>query len=55
MIGNAVPVNLGRFIAEGIKEYIINGSRKEKTLLDYMGAKELNDCFEMPSSPLRKF
>ena len=54
MIGNAVPVNLAKFIAEGIKEYIKNGSKKEKSLLDLMGSNDLSDPFTMPIRPLSK-
>jgi len=36
MIGNAVPVNLGKFIAAGIQEYLNHGTRQEKTLFDFI-------------------
>jgi DNA (cytosine-5)-methyltransferase 1 len=54
MIGNAVPVNLARFVAEGIKKYLKSGSLKEKTLLDLMGCRDLSDLFCMPTRPLKK-
>lgn len=36
MIGNAVPVNLGTFIADAIKEYCTNGAINNSLFDDYM-------------------
>lgn len=47
MIGNAVPVNLGKFLAETIKIYREEGSTTEPTLFD------MNDDFKMPKKALR--
>ena len=42
MIGNAVPVNLAKFVAEGILQYIKSGKQsKRETLFDM-------DTFEIP-------
>ena len=55
MIGNAVPVNLGRFIAEGIIEYLKNGSREEPTLFDFIDIDSKQDNpFEMPNKALQR-
>jgi DNA (cytosine-5)-methyltransferase 1 len=55
MIGNAVPVNLGKFIAEVIAEYLENGSRNDPTLFDFMDLKSNNQApFEMPNKPLQR-
>ena len=47
MIGNAVPVNLGAFIAKAIKEYVRNGSVKISLFDEPMP-------FELPSKALHK-
>ena len=48
MIGNAVPVNLGKFVANRIKDYIKNGPQKDITLFD------LEEHFQIPLRPLNK-
>ncbi len=48
MIGNAVPVNLGKFVGECILEYIQNGAQKEPCLFDS------DELFSIPNRPLQK-
>jgi len=48
MIGNAVPVNLAKFVAEGIFEYIHKGnSRQQYKLFD-------TEYFDLPNTVLRR-
>lgn len=46
MIGNAVPVNLGKFVANCIKDYQLNGSKKSSLFEE--------EPFELASKVLRK-
>lgn len=54
IIGNAVPVNLARFIARGIKTYLLNGSTNQKNLFDFLKDDEIYNQFELPSRPLHR-
>jgi DNA (cytosine-5)-methyltransferase 1 len=55
MIGNAVPVNLAKFVAEGIKSYLKNGPKHELSLLDLMDVCEQIDTnFTLPQKSLEK-
>ena len=47
MIGNAVPVNLGKFIAESIIEYLKNGAIKNSLFEESLP-------FELPNKPLKR-
>lgn len=48
MIGNAVPVNLAMFVANGIKHYMDNGSLKEPSLFSF------EEVFEIPRRALHR-
>jgi DNA (cytosine-5)-methyltransferase 1 len=48
MIGNAVPVNLALFVAEGINIYIKNGVIKQPSLFD------IDEKFELPHKVLHR-
>jgi DNA (cytosine-5)-methyltransferase 1 len=48
MVGNAVPVNLAKFVAETIKIYLKEGPKRELTLF------ELDYEFEMPNKVLHR-
>jgi len=50
MIGNAVPVNLGTFIAEGIKEFISNGPEGKQDLF----GNTSDESFILAARPLHK-
>ena len=55
MIGNAVPVNLAKFVAEGIKSYLKNGPKHELSLFDLMDVCEQIDInFTLPQKSLEK-
>ncbi|MDJ0674435.1 MAG: DNA cytosine methyltransferase [Calothrix sp. MO_167.B42] len=48
MIGNAVPVNLAKYVAESINIYCKKGMKKELLLFD------LDEVFEIPDKPLHR-
>jgi len=48
MIGNAVPVNLARFVATGIKKYIDSGALKSPSLF------EIDEEFQLPNKALHR-
>jgi len=53
MIGNAVPVNLAKYVAETIKYYLKNGNNKPLSLFDFMeSAESYLEPFKMPNKPL---
>ncbi|WP_342597770.1 DNA cytosine methyltransferase [Cyanobacterium aponinum UTEX 3222] len=58
MIGNAVPVNLAKFIAIGITNYLKNGSKQQLTLFDFINdnkiIKDIQNQFNLPSDLLNK-
>ncbi len=47
MIGNAVPINLAKYLAESVAIYCKNGTFKQPALFD------LDEIFEMPNKVLR--
>ena len=51
MIGNAVPVNLAKFVADGIISFTKNGPQKNGTLFT---EDQINPIFELPSKVLSK-
>ena len=53
MIGNAVPVNLGTFIANAIKEYCKNGAIKTSLFEESLPFELPNKALNPTSAPLR--
>ena len=55
LIGNAVPVNLAKFVAEGIKDYLKSGSKNQTTLLDLMDiCEQIKNNFMLPKKSLQR-
>lgn len=54
MIGNAVPVNLAKFVAEGIKTYLKTGSQRQLNLLDLIDlTQKIKYDFTLPKRSLK--
>lgn len=54
MIGNAVPVNLAKFVAEGIKTYLKTGSQQQLSLLDLIDfTQKIKYDFTLPKTSLK--
>ncbi|MBD2394628.1 DNA cytosine methyltransferase [Cyanobacterium aponinum FACHB-4101] len=54
MIGNAVPVNLAKFVAEGIKTYLKTGSQRQLSLLDLIDlTQKIKYDFTLPKRSLK--
>ncbi len=54
MIGNAVPVNLAKFVAEGIKTYLKTGSQRQLSLLDLIDlTQKIKHDFTLPKKSLK--
>jgi hypothetical protein len=45
---------IGKFVADGIREYVKHGPRKDKTLFDLLDEPEFNNTFAIPKEVLRK-
>lgn len=54
MIGNAVPVNLAKFVANGIIDYINHGSKEDDSYLEKMGDCHISNVFKLPKRILEK-
>ena len=54
MIGNAVPVNLARYIADSIKQYLKHGPEKPPTLFDSLALDSIEEGFQLAQTPLHR-